>query len=163
MGAQSGDRLRAAERPIGGIYCQSADVFGRKPRCGLFRQSGQVHSLLRRIQYPDHPRRNARPSDSSFGDARIQAGGSASQKTRIDAGVINVEDFMTSVTSPMVGKILNIHVKVGDKVQEDEIVMVMEAMKMEIPIVAPAAGTIKEIKVAVGDTVESEAVVALMD
>jgi len=41
--------------------------------------------------------------------------------------------------------------------------MVMEAMKMEIPIVAPAAGTIKEIKVAVGDTVESEAVVALMD
>src|SRR3989442_481377 len=31
-----------------------ADVFGRKPRCGLFRQSGQVHSLLRRIQYPDH-------------------------------------------------------------------------------------------------------------
>ncbi|PYR83926.1 MAG: acetyl-CoA carboxylase biotin carboxyl carrier protein subunit [Acidobacteria bacterium] len=70
---------------------------------------------------------------------------------------------MTSVTSPMVGKILNIHVKVGDKVQEDEMVMVMEAMKMEIPIVAPAAGTIKEIKVAVGDTVESEAVVALMD
>ena len=70
---------------------------------------------------------------------------------------------MTPVASPMVGKILNIHVKVGDKIQEDEIVMVMEAMKMEIPIVAPAAATIKEIKVAVGDTVESEAVVALMD
>jgi len=63
----------------------------------------------------------------------------------------------------MVGKILNVQVKVGDKVQEDETVMVMEAMKMEIPIVAPVTGTIKEIKVVVGDMVESEAVVALMD
>ena len=63
----------------------------------------------------------------------------------------------------MVGKILNIQVKVGDKVKEDETVMVMEAMKMEIPIVAPVTGTIKEIKVAVGDLVESEAIVALMD
>jgi len=70
---------------------------------------------------------------------------------------------MTPVISPMVGKILNLQVKVGDKVNEDETVMVMEAMKMEIPIVAPVSGTIKEIKVAVGDMVESEAVVALMD
>ncbi|HYR42899.1 MAG TPA: biotin/lipoyl-containing protein [Terriglobia bacterium] len=70
---------------------------------------------------------------------------------------------MTPVISPMVGKILNVQVKVGDKVQEDETVMVMEAMKMEIPIVAPVTGTIKEIKVVVGDMVESEAVVALMD
>ena len=70
---------------------------------------------------------------------------------------------MTPVISPMVGKILNIHVKVGDSVNEDDTIIVMEAMKMEIPIVAPAAGTIKEIKVAVGDMVESESVVALID
>jgi len=70
---------------------------------------------------------------------------------------------MTPVIAPMVGKILNVQVKVGDKVKEDETVIVMEAMKMEIPIVAPVTGTIKEIKVAVGDMVESEAVVALMD
>src|SRR5205809_37458 len=70
---------------------------------------------------------------------------------------------MTIVTSPMVGKILNIQVKVGDKVNEDDTIIVMEAMKMEIPIVAPASGTIKEIKVAVGDMVESESVVALME
>ena len=63
----------------------------------------------------------------------------------------------------MVGKILNIQVKVGDKVNEDDTIIVMEAMKMEIPIVAPASGTIKEIKVAVGDMVESESVVALLD
>jgi acetyl-CoA carboxylase biotin carboxyl carrier protein len=70
---------------------------------------------------------------------------------------------MTPVISPMVGKILNIQMKVGDKVNEDETIMVMEAMKMEIPIVAPAKGTIKEIKVSVGDMVESEAEVALIE
>lgn len=63
----------------------------------------------------------------------------------------------------MVGKVLNIQVKVGDKVQEDDTVLVMEAMKMEIPIVAPVTGTIKEIKVAAGDMVDSEAVVAVIE
>jgi biotin carboxyl carrier protein len=70
---------------------------------------------------------------------------------------------MTYVTAPMVGKILDIQVKVGDKVQEDDTILVMEAMKMEIPIVAPVTGTIKEIKVAAGDMVQSEAVVALIE
>jgi len=70
---------------------------------------------------------------------------------------------MTLVTAPMVGKVLNIQVKVGDQVQEEDTIIVMEAMKMEIPILAPVTGTIKEIKVAAGDMVESEAVVALID
>lgn len=70
---------------------------------------------------------------------------------------------MTPVTAPMVGKIVNVQVNIGDKVQEDDIVMVMEAMKMEIPVMAPVSGTIKEIKVAAGDMVDSEAVVALID
>jgi len=70
---------------------------------------------------------------------------------------------MTPVTAPMVGKVLSIDVKAGDRVQEDDTIIVMEAMKMEIPILAPVAGTIKEIKVAAGDMVESEAVVALIE
>jgi biotin carboxyl carrier protein len=43
----------------------------------------------------------------------------------------------------MVGKILKIEKNVGDHVDEDDVVIVMEAMKMEIPIVAPASGTVK--------------------
>ncbi len=70
---------------------------------------------------------------------------------------------MTPVTAPMVGKVLNIQVKVGDRVQEDDTIIVMEAMKMEIPVVAPVAGTIQEIKVVAGDMVESEAVIALIE
>ena len=60
----------------------------------------------------------------------------------------------------MVGKILNIQVKAGDEVQEDDTIIVMEAMKMEIPVVAPVTGTVKEIKVAPGDMVDSEQVLA---
>ena len=63
----------------------------------------------------------------------------------------------------MVGKILNIQVKAGDKVQEDDTIIVMEAMKMEIPVVAPGTGTVKEIKVAPGDMVDSEQVLAVIE
>jgi biotin carboxyl carrier protein len=56
----------------------------------------------------------------------------------------------------MVGKILRVEKKVGDVVEEDEVVIVMEAMKMEIPVVAPAAGTVKEVKVSPGQAVEAE-------
>ncbi|TMA13635.1 MAG: biotin/lipoyl-binding protein [Deltaproteobacteria bacterium] len=60
----------------------------------------------------------------------------------------------------MVGKILKIEKKVGDQVEEDEVVVVMEAMKMEIPIVAPVSGTIKEIKVSPGQAVQAEDILA---
>jgi acetyl-CoA carboxylase biotin carboxyl carrier protein len=67
------------------------------------------------------------------------------------------------VTVPMVGKIVSVSVKVGDKVKEDDQVAVLEAMKMEMPVVAPAAGTIKEIKIAPGQEVEAEAVIAVIE
>ncbi len=68
-----------------------------------------------------------------------------------------------SVTAPMVGKVLEIQCKVGDNVEENQILLLLEAMKMEIPVVAPAAGIVKEIKVAVGDTVESDSVLAILE
>jgi biotin carboxyl carrier protein len=63
----------------------------------------------------------------------------------------------------MVGKILKIEKQVGDHVDEDEVVIVMEAMKMEIPVVAPAAGTLQELKVAPGQAVEAEQVLAVIE
>lgn len=69
----------------------------------------------------------------------------------------------TEVTVPMVGKIVGINVKVGDKVGEDDQIATLEAMKMEMPIVAPAAGVVKEIKVTVGQEVEADAVLAIIE
>lgn len=69
----------------------------------------------------------------------------------------------TTVSAPMVGKILKVEKNVGDRVEEDDVVVVMEAMKMEIPVVAPVAGIVKEIKVTAGQSVEAEQELAVIE
>ena len=69
----------------------------------------------------------------------------------------------TEVTVPMVGKIVNVLVNVGDKVSEDDQIATLEAMKMEMPIVAPASGVVKEIKVSAGQEVEADTVLAIIE
>jgi biotin carboxyl carrier protein len=69
----------------------------------------------------------------------------------------------TTVEAPMVGKILKIEKNPGDHVDEDDVIIVMEAMKMEIPIVAPVSGTLKELKVAAGEAVEAEQTLAVIE
>ena len=69
----------------------------------------------------------------------------------------------TEVRAPMVGKILSVKVEVGESVNEDDEMFVLEAMKMEIPIGAPGNGAVKEIKVASGQSVESDEVLAVIE
>lgn len=59
------------------------------------------------------------------------------------------------VTAPMPGLALRFNVKVGDTVKENDLLMVMEAMKMENEIFAPASGTIVEIPVNQGDQLQA--------
>jgi len=61
----------------------------------------------------------------------------------------------TEVTVPMVGKIVNVLVKVGEKVAEDDQIATLEAMKMETNITAPVAGKISKINVNAGDGVQA--------
>lgn len=67
------------------------------------------------------------------------------------------------VSSPMVGKIIDIRVKVGDVVKVDDEIVVLEAMKMEMPILSPVAGVVKEIRVSVGQTCLPEMVLAVLE
>ena len=59
----------------------------------------------------------------------------------------------TEVAAPMPGTIVRVEVNVGDAVEADQVVAVIEAMKMETEIKAPAAGTVKEILVGAKDVV----------
>lgn len=61
------------------------------------------------------------------------------------------------------GKIFKIEKKVGDAVKKGDAVLILEAMKMEIPVVAPEDGTVASINVAVGDTIEAGAVLATLN
>ena len=63
----------------------------------------------------------------------------------------------------MVGKIVSVSVKVGDKVEENDQVAVLEAMKMEMPVVAPVGGVVKEICVKAGQEVEAEAPIVVIE
>ena len=61
---------------------------------------------------------------------------------------------MSDVQAPMPGKIIEVKVQPGDAVIEDQEVLVLEAMKMEMPIVTPTAGTVKSVSCTAGDAVQ---------
>ncbi len=67
------------------------------------------------------------------------------------------------ITAPMPGKILGIKANAGDKVTKGQVVVVLEAMKMENEIVAPQDGTIAGVNVSVGSAVEAGDVIASMN
>ena len=59
------------------------------------------------------------------------------------------------VEAPITGTIISIDVKVGDKVEEGDVLLYIESMKIENPIMAPVNGKIAEIKVAAKQVVET--------
>jgi biotin carboxyl carrier protein len=63
----------------------------------------------------------------------------------------------------MPGLITAVNVKEGDLVKPRDVLCVMEAMKMEQPILSPAAGTVKAIKISVGEKVKTGQVVATVE
>ena len=62
----------------------------------------------------------------------------------------------TPVPAPMPGNIVSLEVKVGDSVAEGDVVAVMEAMKMNVEVVAPCAGAVKQILVEKGAVVATD-------
>ena len=67
------------------------------------------------------------------------------------------------INAPMPGKILKVAVSAGQAVKKGDVIMVLEAMKMENEIVAPQAGTVASVNVAVGEMVEPGAKLATMN
>lgn len=66
------------------------------------------------------------------------------------------------IVSPMPGKVFKLVAQPGEQVAEGQVVMILEAMKMENEIVAPQAGTVDAILVKEGDLVETDTVLATL-
>ena len=67
------------------------------------------------------------------------------------------------VRAPMAGSIWAVLVEVGARVEEDDELVIVEALKMENPVCSPCSGTVKEIKVAKGDKVAEDDVLVVIE
>ncbi|MED1472499.1 MULTISPECIES: acetyl-CoA carboxylase biotin carboxyl carrier protein subunit [Bacillus] len=70
---------------------------------------------------------------------------------------------MNKIVAVMAGNVWKVLVQPGDKVEEGQDVIILESMKMEIPITAEVSGTVKEVKVNEGDFVNEEDVLIEME
>ena len=67
------------------------------------------------------------------------------------------------VESEVTGNVWKVEVDAGSQVAEGDVLLVLESMKMEIPVEAPQAGTVAEILVAVEDSVAEDQVVVVLE
>jgi propionyl-CoA carboxylase alpha chain len=72
-------------------------------------------------------------------------------------------EFRGGLMAPMPGKVLSIQVAEGDAVERGQLLLVLEAMKMEHRITAPSAGTVKALKVAEGEQVHNGAMLVILE
>jgi len=70
---------------------------------------------------------------------------------------------MTEVKAELVGSVWKITTETGSKVGEEDVLLILESMKMEIPVVAPRAGTVKEIRVKEADVVKEGQVLVVLE
>ena len=93
---------------------------------------------------------------ASLGTAAPAASGKAKKPTRRDRGGAKASaPSSNAVASPMQGTIVKVAVSEGDTVAEGDLVVVLEAMKMEQPLNAHRAGVVKGLSVEAGQTVAS--------
>ena len=67
------------------------------------------------------------------------------------------------VESEVTGNVWKVLLDVGSEVAEGDVIMILESMKMEIPVEAPVSGKISELKVAPEDQVEEDQIVAVIE
>ena len=96
-------------------------------------------------------------------DVTVEENGSVSAPVAAPAKAASTGAGNIKIEAGAAGKVFKLEKKVGDKVEKGDAVLILEAMKMEIPVVAPEAGTVASIDVNVGDTVESGALLATLN
>jgi acetyl-CoA carboxylase biotin carboxyl carrier protein len=70
---------------------------------------------------------------------------------------------LIDVVAEVAGKVWKVEAEIGQQLDEEDDVVILESMKMEIPVGAPADGTLKELLVAEGDAVEEDQVIARIE
>ena len=96
-------------------------------------------------------------------EVSVEEGGAGSAPVRAAAPKAAAGAGAVKVAASVPGKVLKIAASVGQAVKAGDNIVILESMKMEIPVVAPEDGTVAGINVSVGDAVESGDVLATMN
>lgn len=105
---------------------------------------------------------NAAPAAASVAPVAAAPAPAASTAPSAPAAVVGTAVSGTQITSPMPGTILKLNVAEGQAVKAGDVVLILEAMKMENEIVAPCDGTIKQLLVSKGSTVDTDQILAVL-
>ena len=125
-------------------------VNGEKYEVEVERVGGGTSSLSRRP--PERVSRSVQAAPVAQSAAAPQAASSAPAAAPAASGSAG------SVVSPMPGTILDVKVKEGDAVSVGQVVVILEAMKMETEIVSEVAGSVAAVRVKKGDAVDTDTV-----
>ena len=90
-------------------------------------------------------------------------GGTHSETGRGSAGRSRGRKRSGTISSPIPGKVVTMHVAVGDQVEEGEVLLILEAMKMQNEIQAPIQGTVSEVNCESGDSVEANVPLVIIE
>ena len=105
---------------------------------------------------------NAAPAAAPVAHVAAAPAPAASTAPSAPAAVVGTAVSGTQITSPMPGTILKLNVAEGQAVKAGDVVLILEAMKMENEIVAPCDGTIKQRLVSKGSTVDTDQILAVL-
>ena len=85
------------------------------------------------------------------------------EKRKQETKKIVNNDGGKEVVSPIQGQVTNIKVKIGDKVQKGDVLLIIEAMKLENEVVSPFEGEVKEILVSKGQNVKAKEAIIIIE
>ncbi len=85
------------------------------------------------------------------------------EKRKQETKKIVNNDSNKEVVSPIQGQVTNIKVKIGDKVQKGDVLLIIEAMKLENEVVSPFEGEVKEILVSKGQNVKAKEPIIIIE
>ena len=105
---------------------------------------------------------NAAPAAAPVAPVAAAPAPAASTAPSAPAAVVGTAVSGTQITSPMPGTILKLNVAEGQAVKAGDVVLILEAMKMENEIVAPCDGTVKQILASKGSTVDTDQILAVL-
>ena len=105
---------------------------------------------------------NAAPAAAPVAPVAAAPAPAASTAPSAPAAVVGTAVSGTQITSPMPGTILKLNIAEGQAVKAGDVVLILEAMKMENEIVAPCDGTIKQLLVSKGSAVDTDQILAVL-